>query len=358
MRKLGICILGLCLLTNKLYAGLNNFDIFGVDAEIQKKIFSSCSNLMEQYLKISKAIDDSPLLPGEKMLLRRKKIEQEIASKVNQIDNFEMVRISAIYYPTDKKTYATLDLVKKNENYRVPMKSKVLLKELGKKSQGLKDLFEVWNEYEDKNIRLMKKNQMNLGEKVCPVTHCIWGFDDKELKEILPKIREGVAKYRNEIVEIIKNSSDYREREKAVFIFAHDDNYQDQANILINLTDDPNNSVRNNVMRVLGSIVSKYKVGHIDVNRIISALNYPYVTDRNKAAYVLLGIVKNEPASHRIVITHAGKTLLELLKLQQPNNHDFAYQILKVLSQKNYSDRDYESWERWIRSQQNTLSSS
>ena len=82
-------------------------------------------------------------------------------------------------------------------------------------------------------------------------------------------------------------------------------------------------------MRVLGAVVDKHKVENLELKKITQALNYPYVTDRNKAAYVLLGIIKSNPETHFQVINESGKTLIELLKLKQPNNHDFAYQILK-----------------------------
>jgi hypothetical protein len=349
MRKLTVLILGLVLLNGKLYASSDNFDIFGVDAKTQKKIYLSCSNLMDSYLKISKTMNSSLL--NEKDLIHRKKIERQIISKIKQIDDIDTVKISVIFYPTDKKSYATLDLVKKNEIYRIPTASKNHPKKYIEKSQGLKDLLDVWNEYNNRNVNLIRKNQIDLSKKSCPITHCTWGFDKKELEETLPKLQKGVAKYKNDLIDIIKYSLIDQEREEAIFILAHDDNYQEQAKLLINFTDDPNDFVRNNVMRVLGAIVTKHKVAHLDIKRIICALNYPYVTDRNKAAYVLLGIVRNESASHQIVIAQAGEILLKLLKLQQPNNHDFAYQILKEISKKNYSERDYKSWQEWLNSQ-------
>ncbi|MBA2651044.1 MAG: HEAT repeat domain-containing protein [Tatlockia sp.] len=356
MRKLRFLILGLVVLTGKLNAGTNNFDIFGVDAKTQNKIHLSCSKLMDKYLKLSMSMNTS--LPSEKALIHREKIEQQIIAKIKQIEDVDIAKISVIYYPTDKRTYATLDLVKRNEAYRIPRGHKTVSKKLVKQSQGLKELFVIWNEYNDKNVNLIRKNQMDFSKKSCPITHCTWAFDKKELEKTLPKLQNGAAKFKNELIEIIKNSSDDKEREKAVFILAHDETHKDeQAGFLINYTDDPSDFVRNNVMRVVGAMVAKRKVAHLDIKRIIHALNYPYVTDRNKAAYVLLGIVKNDPLSHQAVIAQAGGTLLELLKLQQPNNHDFAYLILKEISQRNYSERDYKSWEGWIRSQQSVLSS-
>jgi hypothetical protein len=38
---------------------------------------------------------------------------------------------------------------------------------------------------------------------------------------------------------------------------------------------------------------------------------------------------------------------LRLLKLEQPNNHDPAYRILRTVSGENFGERDYAAWERW-----------
>jgi hypothetical protein len=32
----------------------------------------------------------------------------------------------------------------------------------------------------------------------------------------------------------------------------------------------------------------------------------------------------------------------------QPNNHDFAYSILKAISGHGYGERDYAVWEKWF----------
>ncbi len=49
-----------------------------------------------------------------------------------------------------------------------------------------------------------------------------------------------------------------------------------------------------------------------------------------------------------MVATRAGATLLAMLRLQQPNNHDFAYSILKRISGQSFGERDYAAWEAWL----------
>jgi|GEM_PF-3383422 len=353
MRKLGIFALGLLLLSCRLWANPDNFDIFGVDEQTKQKIYSCCSGMFVQYLNESKKMNLLSTEPSEKDMVHRLKFEERIISRIKQIDDFSEVKLSVIYYPVEQKTFGTLDIVKVSDIDRIPGKKKVVRRTKIVLSQGAKKLFRIWKEYDEQNMKLIRENKLDLNKTSCPTTHCTWGFDEESIKNILPKIQEGVAKNKHELFNIIKHSADDNVRGDAIFILANDNHHQELAEFLINFTDDPSDLVRNNVMRVLGAIVAKYKVDNLKVERITQALNYPYVTDRNKAAYILLGIIKSDPETHTQVINQAGQTIVELLKLKQPNNHDFAYQILRELSHKNYDEHDYRSWSKWINDKQN-----
>jgi hypothetical protein len=37
-----------------------------------------------------------------------------------------------------------------------------------------------------------------------------------------------------------------------------------------------------------------------------------------------------------------------MLGLFQPNNHDYAYKILKAISGEQYGERDYAAWRAWM----------
>ncbi|MGD1950154.1 MAG: hypothetical protein ACFB14_10975 [Leptolyngbyaceae cyanobacterium] len=82
------------------------------------------------------------------------------------------------------------------------------------------------------------------------------------------------------------------------------------------------------------------------IESIIEALQYPATTDRNKASWRLLELAKQD-RYHQLIIEQAVPVLLEMLKLQQPNNHDPAYATLKVISGEQYGARDYAAWEEW-----------
>ena len=78
---------------------------------------------------------------------------------------------------------------------------------------------------------------------------------------------------------------------------------------------------------------------------------FPATTDRHKAAAILSGMA-DQTEYHNAITKQAGPVLLQMLKLSQPNNHDFAYDILKKVSKKDYGERNYDSWEKWLKEYQ------
>jgi len=82
------------------------------------------------------------------------------------------------------------------------------------------------------------------------------------------------------------------------------------------------------------------------VEDLIRALDFPDTTDRNKAAATLAMLAKT-PKYRDAIRADAVPTLLKLLRLKQPNNHDWAYAALKEVSGKTFGDRDYDAWENW-----------
>jgi hypothetical protein len=80
---------------------------------------------------------------------------------------------------------------------------------------------------------------------------------------------------------------------------------------------------------------------------ILAALQFPSTTDRNKAGYVLVSLA-DRPENRAPILRTVGSVLLDMLALQQPNNHDPAYQILRKLSGKDFGERDYSAWRAWL----------
>ena len=105
-------------------------------------------------------------------------------------------------------------------------------------------------------------------------------------------------------------------------------------------------------MRAIGATMVKDKISEIDVTPFLDALDSPYTTDRNKALYVLFSAATSE-TSKRLILQKGGDKLLALVQLKQPNNHDWAYQILKKISGKDFGATNVVAWTAWVYSAKN-----
>ena len=132
-------------------------------------------------------------------------------------------------------------------------------------------------------------------------------------------------------------------------MLAHTNDAQRLAPVLGRAIYDPNGGVRNNAMRVLMFLAQKGAEVDFPIRDLIAALDFPSSADRNKAAYTVAALAGQ--AEYRDTIrAEAVPAALRLLKLEQANNHDPAYEILTQVSGETFGDRDYAAWERWAAS--------
>ena len=106
-------------------------------------------------------------------------------------------------------------------------------------------------------------------------------------------------------------------------------------------------------MRTLIYVAQKDKNIHLPLNKIFFQAGFSVVMERNKALNLILVLADN-PINAKLIKHAASKKLIDNLKLQQPNNHDPAYDILKKISGKDYGERDYQAWEKYLRSDAGT----
>jgi hypothetical protein len=281
--------------------------------------------------------------PFSKNSTRLNDLMGKITEGIRVMGNFSYLEISYVLY-LDGKVHFTIDIVDKEDEKR-------LSDFLPKPDKIVKDpdhLIEKWVEY-DKAALISTTEDVKLKKDYeCPVYHCIWGgFVNPKFKKYEKLFNSLVPKNKERIIEVLRNDKDAEKRAAAAFLLAHIQDGSELVKILIPSIYDSNSGVRNNVMRVLGSTLEKVEVSDFPVDKIIIALDFPSESDRNKALYVLLSLAK-QPKYAKYISQHAGKQLIDELKMSQPNLHGNSYAVLTRISGQEYGERDYKAWQDWL----------
>ena len=128
MKNLLFLLLGIILLFGKLNAAAINLDIYGVDLNIRNKIISGCKDNISKYVDLQRQLNLAQQSESQLILKKKFDVEKLILKKINALGDFIIVKISTVYYPQDKSTYTTIDIVKRIDAYRLPISSKRLTK--------------------------------------------------------------------------------------------------------------------------------------------------------------------------------------------------------------------------------------
>jgi len=312
---------------------LQGIDLFGSDRLNARQIQSKFADQIEKM--VSAIYENADYDAG--MNLR-----QEVISEINRMGKFAFVELSSVLY-SNGDVYVTVDLVDEADRSARIQFSAPPEKEFADPD----GLLALWEEYENAAQALWRKGELNFEKMRCPALHCTYGFDHPALKKYEQPFQSKVPANKQALIRILREDRNGQHRAYAAFLLAHTQDPVELTRVLLPSIPDPDGTVRNNVMRVLGEIAGKRKEVPIPIEMIIKALNYPATTDRNKALYVLDGLA-DSPANREIITERAGELLVRLLQLSQPNNHVFAYSILKKISGQNYAERDYKSWGEWV----------
>lgn len=212
-------------------------------------------------------------------------------------------------------------------------------------------LLAAWREYEQKWLTLaLAGTPLQVMANECPALHCVAPFDLPELAPYLARFNEGARRHADALYRIAAESAEASERAVALFLLAHTNDAERLLPALSAAIYDPSGGVRNNAMRVLMTLAQSRPELDYPVEDLIAALDFPSSSDRNKAGYTLAALAALP--RYRDPLRAAVPTALRMLRLEKPNNHDPAYEILKQVSGEPFGDRDYAAWERWAAQQQ------
>jgi hypothetical protein len=345
MIKILVVLIGLMTSINA-----SAFDIYGVSDTESKKImkiygkdiadFETTFNTVLAEMQAGKGQEeDSPTL---------KKVTQKRLALIDKLikDNgYLFVDLDIITYPDEKnKAYLTLEIIDKQHPERLRFINTA--EHTNQKRTHSPDVIEEMVTYESLVIDLMMTNKPTKFEP-CPVYHCLLGFKNPKLAPYLKKFNNAAIKERALILDTLNHDPSFERRAAAAFLIGHFQDPHEIISLLEPAISDKNEKVRNNVMRVIAATMRKAKINDIDVTPFLNALDSPYTTDRNKALSVLFTAADNQ-ATKPVLLKKGGETLVAILALQQPNNHDWAYETLKKISGKDFGATNVSAWHSWV----------
>lgn len=322
-------------------------DVYGDESPLASQVVQKYSKDIQQvelYLHQAAKQGDEQVDSAKFLEMYAKKII--LTDKIRRELAALYVNFQTIYYVNQKDIYTTVEIVTK----AAPERLRFISPEASdhdtthEKPKNSLDIFEQEMAYNQTGGQLFLNNQLTMSPD-CPIYHCSWGFKDAALRPYLALFNEAAKKKRALIIKTLRQDPDPRRRASAAMLVGHFSDPKEIVALLVPQVTDPDEGVRNNVIRVIGATVQKSKVLPPSLMPFIELLDSPIETDRNKSLIVILSAAT---PFQDTIIQHAGGRLLQLLQLKQPNNHDIAYQILKKISGKDFGEHQVAAWRAWI----------
>ena len=316
---------------------LERVDVFGSKHFDRDQLIARYGSELVELVRAVDANDDA---------VRTKK--EALEAKLTAAGKFALVDIAIITYFSPNRSYVTVDLVDEADRAR---RMTFAAAPTGEHPDP-DNLLALWREYQDKAMGLLMDGKITpTAEEKCPFFHCIT-FAHESLAQYKDAFAKRVPPHETTLAKILREDKRDEHRALAAFLLAHISSGQRVVELMLPVVRDPSELVRNNAMRVLAMIAQNYSSIPIPVAPVIEALHYPTTTDRNKASAILDGIAKHADAQTKAAIKiGAGEVLVQMLALRQPNNHDFAYSILKSISGQDFGEHGdaIDKWRAWVR---------
>ncbi|NOK08172.1 HEAT repeat domain-containing protein [Corallococcus exercitus] len=213
-----------------------------------------------------------------------------------------------------------------------------------------------WNAYEDRMTQLQMQGKL-AEDSSCRIAHCIGGFGHPDLAAFEPEFLAKVPKHVDALTTVLREDADAEKRAAAAFLLAYAPTAQETVECLRPFIRDPEDGVRNSVLRVLTATQEAAKQPLLHVSVVADAVLLPTSMDRNKATYLLTYLLDDLPpealkAQRAELIQKLGQTLVEMSALTLPINRDPAVMVLKQLSGEQYETAD--EWRAWLARQPKT----
>ncbi len=316
-------------------------DVYRTDKITPEIIRNRFSDDLETVAKIFSGSFILPAQSGQKEL---EKLGHKIKSGLKNMGDFAYIQGSFTKSAGSKDVYLVLDVVDKKDSNR-------LANFLPKPSQNFPDpdnLITLWQGYlQTGYMKVINEKKPMLSYKKCPAYYCFFGFEAPEFKKYQSIFATLVPKNKEKLIEILREDRNAENRADAAVLLAHIKDGNELIKTLLPAMRDSSAKVRSNVMAVLGYALMQFKTLDFPVQNAIDALDYPDAEDRKQALW-LLSAISLQPRYAQYIKEHAKGQLITQLKMQKPEIHNSAYQILKQISGDKFGNRDYTAWENWL----------
>jgi hypothetical protein len=340
-----LLIFGISQLTDCSAAEIHGIDLFGSEHLTVEEMIASEPQLFTKFCEELRAENEEKV----------ERIQQELSEKLKTRFDLSFARLSAITYfeKQEKIVYITFDVVEHKDASK-------RLNFLDSPREVLDDpenLIAAWDLYMNTGMQLVAAGELDNQVVKCSAFHSLFGHQHPKLAPFEKQFVEGAARNKEELIAIFLKDGREHYRANAAFLLAYIPNGEELVEILSKRLRDPSAEVRNNVMRVFACIAFEHPEIGLPIDEVLKALDFPNTTDRNKAAAIIFGILSHEPLfdlySNKVLA--ASKALLKMLKLKQPNNSEWAYQILKRISHEDFPKENLADWEQWVLSVQEKI---
>jgi len=323
--------------------GFAGVDLFGTTRFTVEKLLEPVHDRFAEYERLSLA----------DQFEEAAKIQHELETALKQSGGFVFLKFSMIrYFREGDPRYLTIDVVEPADAAR-----RMSFAKPPADATALPDpdgLLAKYGEYETKGFELLRRHEpIEDAASTRELFHCPFGFSHPQLGPYKAVLVDGARKHVDELAAIVQRDKDAQHRAYAIFLLGFTSDGARIVRELIPSCRDENANVRNNAMRVFAEMARNHPEVELPLAPVLDMLDFPETTDRNKAAAVLSALAKKKQLAPEIR-ERAGKTLVAMLRLQQPNNHDYALMILRDLRGEKAAPLaadDYAGWEAWLKEQ-------
>lgn len=271
--------------------------------------------------------------------------ENKLAERIKNKFGFASAEWSIIQYfePGNLALHLTLDVVEKDEAAkRMPFLAapKDTFKDPG-------DLIKQWTEYEDTALDLVESGALEPEADSCVAFHCPFGHKHPKLKKWEKIFVDGVKKHSKELADIQSKEKRPEFRAAATYLLAYLKDGRKVVTMMVDRIKDPDATVRNNSLRVLGDIAEFHPEHIIPIKPVLEAFNFPRVSDRSKSIYLAYLLSLNSQEVRDELMKSSVPTLIQIMGSKQPDHKELAHNILRKISGKDYPVTDSLAWSNW-----------